>query len=173
MKIQTLNVLHSKVTLFFNADWRKLPAVTFFHAHSVHDLFALFVIKMNVYFLLLAIYLNYHHYLLGKPDLKCIFCPGFNCIRPRITQRSIFSLLGEQSQNCGWVKSNLSMYIFWSQLLTATVPCMEAVFISEGLCDYLTMSTLGILCWNKCFLCRWLLIGLDRQSKFPTRWSII
>lgn len=86
MEIQNANVLHSKVTLFFNAEWRKLPAVTSFCVPSVHDLSALLTVKTNIYLLLLVIHYNYHHYLLGKLDLKAHFLP---CLQPSKTKNKM------------------------------------------------------------------------------------
>lgn len=75
LEIQNANVLHAKVTLFFNADWRELPAMTSLHVHSVHDLSPLLTMKTDVYCLLLIIHYNYHHYFLGKLHLKMHFLP--------------------------------------------------------------------------------------------------
>lgn len=111
--------------------------------------------------------LKYHHYHIGRHYLKIYFLPCYQL--SKMKNKSTFILWIRQSQNGRWVIAKA----FSPCLLTNTVSCMKALFISKGLSDYLTISTPAILCWNKCFLCQRLQIGLDRQSKSPTRWSVI
>lgn len=156
-------------TLVFNAYWRKLPAVTSFCIHSAHDLFALLTMKARCSLPFSDHSLKYHHYFIGRHDLKMHFLPCHQLSKTKNKMKSTFILWVRQPQN----GRRIIAKTLSPCLLTNTAPCMEALFISEVLCDYLTISTVGILCWNKCFLCQWLLIGLDRQSKSPNRWSVI
>lgn len=163
------NILHSKVTYRgFEWLWKKTASSDFLLLSLCPWPFC-FALRMKARCLLLSSdhSLKYHYYHIGRHGLKMHFLPCHQL--SKMKNKSIFSFWVRQSQNGRWVIAKALSPC----LLTNTVPCMEALFISEALCDYLTISTLGILCCNKCFLCQWLLIGLDKQSKFPTRWSVI
>lgn len=78
--------------------------------------------------------------------------------------KSTFILWVRQSQNGRRVIAKALS----PRLLRNTVPCMEALFISEGLCDYLTISTVGILCWNSVFSASDSWLALTGNQSLPT-----
>lgn len=150
--------------LFLNAYWRKLPAVTSFYVHSVHDVFALLTMKTRCLLPFSDHSLKYHHYFIGRHDLKMYFIPCHQLTKTKNKMKSTFMLWVRQSQNGRRVIAKALS----PRLLRNTVPCMEALFISEGLCDYLTISTVGILCWNSVFSASDSWLALTGNQSLPT-----